>query len=451
MCGIAGIYLKKPGCLSVKEIEDTVDWLFCGIEHRGTHASGIAVQDFNGITSLEKTDMAAGKFIFWRRDLMPDPRSIILHTRWATKGKPENLLNNHPIEYKNIMAIHNGHISNDDELFKEEEMERIAEVDSEIIPALLHKYTFDNPKEALEKFSGGFAISAFDSKSPGKLLLAKGPSSPLVIWENDDLWIWASEEKAARDAIENAIGWETKTSEFRNLQYGKYIMIEGENSEEISFTPYIKKYESSYSKNDWKGGGGSRTSSIPRNPYSDNWYGGANTDQCDECFIWMSSHKLNKVGNACYCDRCELKLFDIDAEGLRRPKKDVSGKRLSKKERKRLRKAARRNQEERQKKSIVIPSETGAVSEALDNEHWVVCNLVAEFYGTTAEVVSEILFSEEDINDYEDPNLVTMYMEFEDKYKEILEEVRGETDAVIEGIVCPSGLASGNRNFPVGF
>jgi hypothetical protein len=447
MCGIAGIYLKKPGYLNLRQREDAVDWLFCGIEHRGTHASGIAVQDINGVNSLEKSDMPAGKFIFWRKDLTDESRAIILHTRWATKGKPENLLNNHPIEYKNIMAIHNGHISNDDELFKSEEMDRIAEVDSEIIPALLHKYTFDNPKEALEKFSGGFAISAFDSLNPGRLLLAKGPTSPLVYWENDGMWMWASEEKAIKDAL-FAIGIDSEKSEFINLAYGRYIMIDGETSISEDFTPYIKKYVH-VSNNNWSGGQGSRTRTVPRNPYSDNWYGGSDTDQCDECFIWMRSDKLNKFGNQRYCDRCEQKLFIIDAEGMRKPRGD---KKLSRKERKRLRKeAARRNQESKNTQTeIIIPSETGSVSEALDSEHWVVCQLVADFYGTNPDVVNEILFSEDEIADFDDPNLVTMYIEFEDKYKEILEEVRGETDALIEGITCPVGLPS-DRNFPVGF
>lgn len=457
MCGIAGIYLKNPEVdyLSTKEKESLVDWLYCGIEHRGTHATGIAVQDKNGETVLEKSDMPASKFIFWRRDLMPDARTILMHTRLHTKGKPENLLNNHPVQYDNIMMVHNGHISNDDELFKTEELERFAEVDSEIISALLHKYSMTEPKEALEKMSGGFAIAAIDQNNPGKLLLAKGQSSPLVYLETRGMWIWASEEKAIRDALKYVLNWEPTTFEPKIMQFGEYILIDGEESEKHDFKPYFKSYTPKY-----QGGTGLHNP----NQHTGGWSAGGSWDSldaCDECFQTFDRYKLNKVGQNYYCDRCEKNLFDITDNGVRiaKAKPTNSTKKLSRKERKRLRREAQRRFQEGQAKgtenkekeqgvsSCEVDQTDKEIGEVLDDEHWTVCELVAEFYGTKREFVDMILFSD-DLVAEDDPMLSTIYIEFEEKYNELLDEVRDETDVVLNRLTNASKNA---RRFPVGF
>ncbi len=446
MCGIAGIYLKNPldPYVNGKELEDLVDWLHCGIEHRGTHATGIAVQGVDGSHHLEKSDMPASHFIFWRREVPENPQAIILHTRFATKGKPENLLNNHPVEWKNVIAVHNGHISNDDELFKEEELERLAEVDSEIIPALLSKYTFDDPKAALEKMGGGFAIAAFDSLNPGKLLLAKGSSSPLHYLETSGMVIWASEEKVIKDAMAGALNFEVKATDIRELHYGRYLMLEGDKElDPEEFKVYYKQWN----PGTYQGG----YNRVGNRSYTDGWHNTGQREslygrnQCDECFVWYADHMLNPWGKEFFCDHCEKKLFDIDENGARK-RKPV--KKLSRKERKRLRKAeARRFQEEKSRqKAITIPKGTEGIAEVLDAEHWAVCQLVAEFYGTQPEFVSELIFMDADVNDFDDESLSIMYSEFEAKYKEILEEVRIETDKVIDGISC-----SVDNPFPTGF
>ncbi len=447
MCGIAGIYFKDPSAtyLSDKETEKVIDWLLCGIEHRGTHATGMAVQYADGETTLEKSDMTAGKFIFWRDDLKSNPRTILLHTRHATKGKPENILNNHPVQYENIMAIHNGHISNDDELFESEKLARIAEVDSEIIPALLHKYSFNNAKEALEKMSGGYAIAAIDSINPGQLLLAKGQSSPLHYIETKGMFVWASEIKVIREAMLYALNFEVKYNDVHELTYGKYMMIDAEGSAIDDFKPYYKSYTPT-----------SSTTKYPSNSrYTDGWESDRNygRDQCDECFVWfafkdLTSMKEKGKTTEYYCHGCLTKLFDYQGnnEYQRKPVK-----KLSRKERKRLRKQKMsqfRKSEFGETRTVSIPkkaeSEKDGVSKALDNEHWAVCQLVAEFFSTKPEFVNFLLFSETEPEDFEDPNLVTMYVEFEEKYREYVDELRGETDLLIEAM-------SHDTRFPVGF
>lgn len=438
MCGIAGFYFKNPDefTLSSGEIEDLVDWLHLGIEHRGTHATGIAAQDKYGESMLEKSDMTASKFMFWRRDVMDDVRAVILHTRLHTKGKPENLLNNHPVQYENIMMVHNGHISNDDELFKDEELKRFAEVDSEIIPALLHKYSMTEPKEALEKMSGGFAIAALDSSEPGKLLLAKGSSSPLVYLETDFMWIWASEDSAIKTAMYETIGWDVKAGDCKYLKHGEYLLIDGENYRRADFTPYVKPYKAytpptTYGHNPHGYSGG----------YSGAW--DKQTDQCDNCFVYFQRSRLTRIVNNYYCDRCVDILYETDSNGFRKLKDaTTSGKKLSKKERKRLRKKAQREFQEAQERANkeklgtatrIVDATDLQISDILDEEHKLVCGMVAEFYGTKADFVDMILFSDEIIAE-DDPNLATMYLEFEEKYSEYLEDVRGTTDIILNKI-----------------
>jgi len=445
MCGIAGIYLKNPAdtYLRPQEIEDIVDCLHLGIESRGTHASGIAVQTVEGKMHLEKSDMTASKFIFWRTDIPENPRAILLHTRLHTKGKPENLLNNHPVQYNNIFMTHNGHISNDDELFKTEELERYAEVDSEIISALLHKYSLHDPKKALEMMQGGFAIAALDENQPGKLLLAKGQTSPLCFLETSGMWIWASESNVVRNAMEVVLGYDTKPADIKHLSFGEYILIENENHRKVDFQPYTKTYTSKAPTTSYLG----QTNTY----YGKNAYSPEN-DQCDECFRYFDRWKMNRIGFNYYCDQCEKKLYDIDQEGMRIPK----DKKLSRKEKKRLRKEQQRRFLEESKKAeaseqkklaspkLVNVSEL-EIGDVLDEEHWVVCELVAEYFGTKKDFVNMVLFSE-DVQYEDDPILSSIHMEFTDKYEEILEDIREDTDVILNQITD-----SRTRNFPVGF
>jgi predicted glutamine amidotransferase len=451
MCGIAGIYLKNPDqtYLSPKELNDAVDWLFCGVEHRGKHATGMAVQSKTGETLLEKSDMPASKFIFWRRDVPEDARSILLHTRHYTKGKPENLLNNHPVQYKNILMTHNGHISNDDELFVQEELERFAEVDSEIISALLHKYSLLEPTKALELMEGGFAIAAIDEENPGKLLLAKGSSSPLMYLETSGMLIWASTKMAIEDAMKYGLSYEVKYTDVKELQYGEYMIVDGEEIVKDKFTPYFKAVISS---NNYSGG-------RPINsPYTPSYYN-QNQDQCDGCFKYFTKYLLNRIGKELFCDQCEKNRFSILVDGTRVPKATLasgnkSTKKLSRKERKRLRKEAQRKfqeatkpEEKKQDSSKVIDASTLEISEVLDDEHWFVCEMVADFFGTKSEFVDMILFSD-DLFSEDDPMLSTIYREFEDKYQELLNEVRDDTDVVLKRI---SDRTENTRKFPAGF
>jgi hypothetical protein len=71
------------------------------------------------------------------------PMSVLGHCRYKTKGTELNNVNNHPIVRSDVVGVHNGCISNDDELFGDyaKMFGRNGEVDSEIIFALIEYFS----------------------------------------------------------------------------------------------------------------------------------------------------------------------------------------------------------------------------------------------------------------------------------------------------------------------
>ena len=240
MCGIAGIHMKRPGTIEGRKIERLVDQLLLGIEHRGRDATGIAACTVGGKRVLmSKEPIKASDFIKVRPSLVTpdnDLRTVILHTRFATQGRPEQNVNNHPVLHGTTFVTHNGHISNDSQLFRENEIQRLGEVDSEIIPALIQKHGLDKVHLALQELEGGFAIAAMNPTDfPDQLVLAKGTSSPLMILENDNFIIWASELGAIKDAWGDVLGTPPRDRKFESLGEGDLLYIEGDSSEAMTF------------------------------------------------------------------------------------------------------------------------------------------------------------------------------------------------------------------------
>lgn len=211
MCGITGIHFKNPDYIKTKKnqkgLEDFFDFLLLGIEGRGRDATGFVAVDNKNHVVLQKKNVSADKFIKERRPLPEGLRTILGHTRFATQGRPENWHNNHPVYSGSTFVTHNGTIANDDQLFKSEELKRTAEVDTEVISALLWKYGLDEAPKALDLLKGGFACAAIDPvRSPGRLLLFKGRNYPLTYFEDDNVIVWSSLGNAIEFAWEKVMG-----------------------------------------------------------------------------------------------------------------------------------------------------------------------------------------------------------------------------------------------------
>lgn len=251
MCGIAGIHVKEKA-IGRFPVDRLIDYLLLGIEPRGDHATGlVAISGADPEAprmSLEKKDDPASKFVMYRRGVPQDTRTVLLHTRWATQGKPEDNRNNHPVLFDTCFAVHNGHINNDSELFAELGVDRPAEVDSIAIPACLSHHgmgELEDIRSGLEMLQGAFAIAAIDPiKRPGRLILAKGSGSPLIVINTPDAIVWASTLKALKDAWGAVLGTppsrKATADNYRGVydfNYGDLWVIDGDTVQRDRFQP----------------------------------------------------------------------------------------------------------------------------------------------------------------------------------------------------------------------
>jgi glucosamine 6-phosphate synthetase-like amidotransferase/phosphosugar isomerase protein len=216
MCGIGGIMMygknrNKEELAFIKELATNI-----AIENqaRGSHATGIAVLGEHGHDVL-KHNVGADEFTtydtyfdFLDKNINNNTYNILIHTRYATKGSPTVNANNHPIVTATAIGVHNGWVSNDDELFESEGLYRLAQVDSEVIFRLADKELgndMENTKNVAEKLSGVYAVAFCKKDEPNKLnyFRSSNPTTFAYIPELNII-VFASEEKFVRKAISDA-------------------------------------------------------------------------------------------------------------------------------------------------------------------------------------------------------------------------------------------------------
>lgn len=224
MCGIAGYYLRKP--IKGLNHDRLIDRLLDGIDWRGGEATGMALFGPDGLLDHQRAGADAKVFNMHRRMAHRDTRIALLHTRLATQGHPAFVENNHPVVNQGVFVTHNGHVSNDRELWYEVGTEkRRADVDSEIIPAIIAQHGWEDAAKALEKIEGSMAIAAVHQDYPDELILAKGEQSPLIYAYTDTILVWASTEIALMNAWGHAIGTPPKARRLRQLKLGDFLRV----------------------------------------------------------------------------------------------------------------------------------------------------------------------------------------------------------------------------------
>lgn len=181
MCGIFGYVGKQlPLAFLVEGLQK--------LEYRGYDSCGIAclrkeklfLQKRPG--KIEQLKKQLDSRLHTKTEL------AVLHTRWATHGKP-NKANAHPHLgcQRKIAAVHNGIIENFLQLKEQlgkEGHKFSSETDTEVIVHLIEKYYKGSLAEAVKKtvtkLEGSFALGVFCIDEPDTLLVAR-KASPLII------------------------------------------------------------------------------------------------------------------------------------------------------------------------------------------------------------------------------------------------------------------------------
>ena len=207
MCGIAGFCLAQGEQIDSRKLANS---LLIQIQSRGRDATGAAwVNKSDPKTkkttiSISKAPVPADRFGGYLEQMGRGTRRAILHTRWATKGSPQNNLNNHPIVSGKIVGVHNGVLTNDDAVFDYFGEQRKAQVDSEAAFALLNR-TIHTPQEVLRSLQGRAALAWLDARDKRDLHLARCNESPLAIAQTAmGSLVFASTMPLLVDACEDA-------------------------------------------------------------------------------------------------------------------------------------------------------------------------------------------------------------------------------------------------------
>ena len=221
MCGIAG-YSIHPGSGLDRTL--AAQALLAAIAERGADAVGYAYRrPEDAYATVVKQRTPASKLL--ERVAVPDEASqLLVHVRDYTKGHPSINANNHPVRHGPVVGIHNGIITNDDELLAPHSCARAEAkmtVDSVAIFALAAHSR--NDPDALERLRGALATSWLDEREPGVVFVARGSGRPLWLGEGRGAVFFAS-TKLALETVEQYCRVKLRT---REVKAGSWFALAG--------------------------------------------------------------------------------------------------------------------------------------------------------------------------------------------------------------------------------
>lgn len=245
MCGIAGFYLIDPEGVDADQLlEEMLD----EIEYRGGDACGFVAIGDKGVLEWQKAACDVVEFNAYRRRVPKGTRIVICHTRLATQGLAAFIENNHPIRRGPMYVIHNGHVTNDDELFKKAGRRRYGQVDSEAIAALLaQKDSLEATSSVMERIEGQAAIAAVDERNPNLLALARGNGSPLYTLVTRRVILFGSTLESVVRPHRKVIG-SIKNNRAVAQPEGTTILVKDGHIQMSTFKPKVTTYGKSWLK-----------------------------------------------------------------------------------------------------------------------------------------------------------------------------------------------------------
>ena len=219
MCGIAGYSLR-----SRSSVERTLatQALLAAIAERGADAVGYAYRAPADTYATVVKQRTPASQLLDRVSVPESANQLLVHVRDYTKGHPSIAANNHPVRHGPVIGIHNGIITNDDELLAPHSCARAEPrmtVDSEAIFCLAAHS--QNDARALEHLRGAMAAGWVDEREPGLVFVARGSGRPLWVGEGREGVFFAS-TKTALEVVERYCALKLKK---RALKEGRLLAL----------------------------------------------------------------------------------------------------------------------------------------------------------------------------------------------------------------------------------
>lgn len=262
MCGIFGMLIGNDSSILRNEKQDLTKMLIASAQTRGRDSSGIMVHDgfsdeyriFKGSLPIKELSRSS-EFRNCLRESAKrsdDENSIFFlmgHSRLATNGSQRSQDNNQPVVIDSIMAIHNGIIVNDEELWsRHSHLRRSYEVDTEIYLALLNDSLKSGADlhHALEEVNAqieGTASMAIVLTDMKTLLLHSNNGSLYVLSNLKNVLVFASEQYPLK-MIADKYGLTPKNGfEIWHLNGGTYYICNYEDMRISIFDDVSKNLE----------------------------------------------------------------------------------------------------------------------------------------------------------------------------------------------------------------
>ncbi|MBI4296246.1 MAG: hypothetical protein HY667_03905 [Chloroflexi bacterium] len=214
MCGILGLSIKDKSHVPSRDIVGLLRRLMFLSESRGKEAAGIAALSGANI-SVYKLNISASalardkKFVSMISSSLarngadpPDQYhgiTIIGHARLVTNGDSSKNDNNQPVVKEGIVCAHNGIITNEESLWRNHpELDRIFDVDTEVLISLIKKYSRELPlpaavRKAFNLIKGTASVAMLFDDSKTLLLATNNGSLYTCLNDARDCLVFSSE------------------------------------------------------------------------------------------------------------------------------------------------------------------------------------------------------------------------------------------------------------------
>jgi glucosamine 6-phosphate synthetase-like amidotransferase/phosphosugar isomerase protein len=219
MCGIAGYSLRSRSGVGRTLATQA---LLAAIAERGADAVGYAYRAPGETYATVVKQRTPASELLDRVSVPGTANQLLVHVRDYTKGHPSIAANNHPVRHGPVVGIHNGIITNDDELLAPHSCARAEPrmtVDSEAIFAIAAHSR--NDARALEHLRGAMATGRLDEREPGVVFVARGSGRPLWVGEGRDGVFFAS-TKVALEVLEQYCALKLRK---RELKEGRLLAL----------------------------------------------------------------------------------------------------------------------------------------------------------------------------------------------------------------------------------